>query len=74
MSTPLLHQASNVSSSVVDAEKARYVAGTLALLIDVVHADPILTTVLRQARNEVVSLIPSPKAVVQNKRIVRRAA
>jgi hypothetical protein len=69
-----LHRPAETSSPVVDVEKARYVAGTLSLLIDVIQSDPILATVLRQARNEVASLIPAKPAVIQKKRIVRRAA
>ena len=73
MSNALFRQP-EVPTTVVDVEKARYVAGTLALLMDVVQNDVVLATVLRQARNEVVSLIPTKPVAVQKKKIVRKAA
>ncbi|MBY0588517.1 hypothetical protein K2X85_15180 [bacterium] len=73
MSTATSHT-SPLVAPVVDVEKARYVAGTLSLLIDVVQDDRVLATILRQARNELVSLIPSPKQITAKKKIVRQAA
>lgn len=69
-----LFSAPQNTTPVVDVEKARYVAGTLALLMDVVGNEGVLGMVLRQARNEVVSLIPDQKPVITRKKIIRRAA
>jgi hypothetical protein len=44
-------------STRVNRQHARYVVGVLGLLIDVCGSTSLLSTLLRQTRNEVLSLI-----------------
>lgn len=50
-----LHQPAEAPS--INAKQASYVVGVLGLLIDVVGPTSLLATLLRQTRNEVLSLL-----------------